>query len=51
MSKVPVQKGPLKVPETSKSELYSEKSKSAQKDADMHRDFKSPKVKMPKNGS
>lgn len=50
MPKVPVQKGPIQVPETSKNQLYSEKSKMAQEDANMHRDFKTPKLKTPKNG-
>ncbi|HEY3527484.1 MAG TPA: hypothetical protein VGK47_14910 [Nitrososphaeraceae archaeon] len=50
MPKVPVQKGPISVLETSKNELYSKKQREAQSEADMRRDFRSPKLKMPKNG-
>ena len=50
MPKVPVQKGPIKVLETSKNEFYSKKQKEAQSEANMRRDFRSPTLKTPKNG-
>lgn len=50
MPKVPVQKGPIKVLDTSKNRLYSDKSREAQQETNMRRDFKTPKLKMPKNG-
>ena len=49
MAKVERQKGPIEVPLTRQNKTYDEKLKEAKQEANMLRDFQSPKLKMPKN--